>query len=355
MVDFRSTYSLIGLITFLGLVACRNSSQTSLPKEYTHLEGQTMGTYYKVSFRDSLDRDWQPAIDSLLVAINLEVSTYIDSSVISTFNKAAHSIRLTGNEHHFIANLLRSREIHTLSKGAFDPTIMPLVNYWGFGYTPKNPIERVDSAEVTSRLKLVGMQAVIGLETPESLTLTKPLPDIALDFSAIAKGYAVDKVGELLMESGIRNILVDIGGEARGWGYSERGDTWKLGINLPEEGASLSALFTAISLENSGIATSGNYRNLYEVDGVKYSHTINPVTGFPERNSLLSATILAKDCMTADALATACMVLGLEKGKEFITSIPDVHALFIFSGSDGKMQSWLSPGMANYVIPPSTL
>ncbi|MBP6184608.1 MAG: FAD:protein FMN transferase [Saprospiraceae bacterium] len=355
MVPFRFISGwLLALLLLSGMAGCKNSSQVPSTKEYTHLEGQTMGTYYKVSFADSLARNWQPVIDSLLLAINLEVSTYIDSSVISRFNQATHSINLSGNERHFITNFIRSREIFLLSKGAFDPTIMPLVNYWGFGYTPKKPIEEVDSTEVANRLKLVGMQAINGLEVPDSYTLTKPHPDIELDFSAIAKGYAVDKVGEMLYAAGMKNILVDIGGEARGWGKSQRGDKWRLGINLPEEEASLTAVYTALSLDNRGLATSGNYRNLYEVDGVKYSHTINPWTGFPERNPLLSVSILAPDCMTADALATSCMVLGLEKAKEFISAIPEVHALFIFSGSKGEMQTWTSPGMATFVIPAST-
>jgi FAD:protein FMN transferase len=311
-----------------------------------------MGTYYRVTYFDPEGRDVQASIDSLLEAINAEVSTYIPTATISRFNQSAEAFELEGAQPHFRANFLRAREIYALTDGAFDPTVMPLVNYWGFGYTPKAPVTRVDSMVVDSLRQLVGFAAVLGLESPAQTKLKKPLPGVQLDFSAIAKGYAVDRIGVLLAERGIRDVLVDIGGEARAWGQSPRGDAWRMGINIPEEQADLKALFASLPLQDRAMATSGNYRNVYTVGGQTFSHTIHPRTGFPERNTLLSATILADDCMSADALATACMVLGMEAARDLILQLPGVDGLLIFGGPDGTMQSWASPGLEADLPPP---
>lgn len=333
--------AIVALLLFL-LGGCRETSENQV---YSVLQGETMGTYYRVTCYDPQGRDFQPSLDSLLQAINAEVSTYIPTSTISRFNQAESTFTLEGDLSHFTANFLRSREIWALTDGAFDPTVMPLVNYWGFGYTPKRPVTRVDSLAVDSLLALVGFSAVLGLESPDQTTLHKSHPEVQLDFSAIAKGYAVDVLGQFLVERGVQDLLVDIGGEARAWGRSPRGDAWLLGVNIPDEEADLKALYTSLPLKNKAMATSGNYRNLYQVDGRTYSHTIHPRTGFPERNNLLSATILAGDCMTADALATACMVLGLDGARDLVTDIPGVEALLIFGDSDGSMRSWASPGL----------
>lgn len=333
--------SIVALL-LLVLSGCRETPATRV---YTILQGETMGTYYRVTYHDPQGRDFQPSLDSLLQAINAEVSTYIPTSTISRFNQAQGSFLPEGNHPHFTANLVRSREIYALTDGAFDPTVMPLVNYWGFGYTPKRPVTRVDSLTVDSLLALVGFSAVLGLDSTDQTTLRKPHPGVQLDFSAIAKGYAVDLLGDFLAERGLKDILVDIGGEARAWGKSPRGEAWLLGVNIPDEQADLKALYTSLPLRDQAMATSGNYRNLYTVDGVSYSHTIHPRTGFPERNNLLSATVLASDCMTADALATACMVLGLDGARDLILAIPGAEALLIFGAPDGSMHSWASPGL----------
>lgn len=307
-----------------------------------------MGTYYRVTYRDSLHRDLNAGIDSLLVALNLEVSTYIDSSVISRFNQSGSGIDIRIADRHFAINLLKGREIFRLSNGAFDPTVMPLVNYWGFGYTEKNKVTAVDSQQVAQLQGLVDLSAITGLDTLGPGFLSKPRPEIQLDFSALAKGYGVDLVGMYLRSLGITNFLVDIGGEALASGVSPRGTAWRIGINIPAEEAAVNALYTSLEVTDKALATSGNYRNLYEVDGVKYSHTINPKTGYPERRRLLSASIITSDCMTADALATTCMVLGLEGAKELIGSLSGVDAYLIFSAEDGQMTDWASPGISSY-------
>ncbi len=345
-----------GLIFLISLVlvlySCKqvDSDVGTVETTYVKLRGETMGTYYAVTYGDSLQRNMQSSIDSLLVALNLEVSTYIDSSVISRFNQSVDGMTFSEKDSHFIQNLIKSREVYILSGGAFDPTVMPLVNYWGFGYSGKEKVNRVDSMEVSRLRSLVGLSALVGLDTLGPGRLSKPNKDIQLDFSAIAKGYGVDLVGNYLISQGVDDFLVDIGGESLASGKSPRGANWRIGINVPLEEAALSALYSSVELTDKAMATSGNYRNLYEVNGVKYSHTINPKTGYPERKRLLSASIIASDCMTADALATTCMVLGVEKAKELIGSLSGVDAYLIFSAEDGTMTDWSSPGMSSYSL-----
>lgn len=305
---------------------------------YVALEGETMGTYYRVQYADPEGRDYQASVDSLLRAFNLQVSTYIDSSTISRFNRAAEVFPLSPADSHFLANYEAASVIYRQSKGAFDPTVMPLVNYWGFGYTEKKPVTAVDSLRIDSLMQFVGMDKITLEREGASVRLRKALPGVQLDFSAIAKGSGVDLVGRLLEARGIRHYLVDIGGELVARGRSPRGDAWKVGINVPREDAGFSELQTAMPLTDQAVATSGNYRNFYEVNGVKYSHTINPRTGFPERNRLLSASIVAGDCMRADAYATASMVMGIEEAFDFIAALPDVEGYFIYSDAAGLMQ-----------------
>ena len=306
-----------------------------------------MGTYYRITYGDSEQRNFQPGIDSLLQALNMEVSTYIEDATISRFNRADSSLSLfldpyTGQEdgyrnQHFLANFLKAKDVYAKTSGYFDPTVMPLVNYWGFGYTPKKPVEAVDSSRVDTMLLFVGFDKVQMAAAGQDTLFRKALPGVQLDFSALAKGYGVDLVAEFLATRGVENYLVDIGGEAIARGKSARGDYWKIGINTPREDAAPDDIQTAVPLQNQAVATSGNYRNFYEAGGVKYSHTINPKTGFPERNTLLSASVFARDCMTADAYATAFMAMGVDKAFALASQLPEVEAYFIFSTPDGAM------------------
>lgn len=346
-------YYFPALLLLLVLSGCAPGAQPGQQMPYISLEGQTMGTYYRVTYGDSEKRDFQSGIDSLLAALNMEVSTYIKEATISRFNQSDSGLSLhfdpyTGQpgsyrNRHFLANFLKAREVFAKTDGYFDPTVMPLVNYWGFGYTPKKPVEEVDSARVDSMLLFVGFDKARMEVSGKDTLFTKALPGVQLDFSALAKGYGVDLVAEYLATRGIENYLVDIGGEAIAHGKSPRGDAWKIGINTPREDAALEDIQTAVALENRAVATSGNYRNFYEVDGKKYSHTINPKTGFPERNTLLSASVFASDCMTADAYATAFMAMGLEKAFELASRLPEVEAYFIFSTESGAMATRYTP------------
>ncbi len=339
------------LLLLLGVVACENSSERSdgtLPADYITLQGKTMGTTYQVTYADPQKRNLQEEIDAKLVEVNKGVNTYDPSSLISQFNQAEEQVEIDPSEaigQHFMKNLELARRVYQTSGGDFDPTVMPLVNYWGFGYDGSKKITEVDSSKVDSLLQYIGMNKVIYDEP----FLSKENAGVQIDFSACAKGYGVDEVARLLESKGIDHYLIDIGGEVRGKGMSSRGDEWRLGINTPKEGTALDDYELIVKLSDFALATSGNYRNFYEVNGVKYSHTINPNTGFPERNTLLSASVFAGDCMTADAYATAFMVMGLERAYDLANQVDDIEALFIYGDESGEMQVKYTAGVEAFL------
>ena len=318
-----------------------------------------MGTTYHISYKDSLSRDFQNEIDQLLQAVNLDVSTYIDSSFISRFNNSIKEIKYlnlldkdaSSKHRHFRLNFEKAQEIYKNSDGYFDPTVMPLVNYWGFGYTEKKPVEKVDSVIVDSLMQFVGFDKITQRSVKDgSIFLVKLVEGIQLDFSALAKGYGVDAIGELLESKGIENYMVEIGGEVRVRGKNPQDKWWTIGINTPDEKAAATDFQSKVLLKNRALATSGNYRNYYEVNGEKYAHTINSKTGFPEKNRLLSVSIFADDCMTADAYATACMTMGLEKSFDMVSNIDGVDGYFIYSEEGGAMMYMHSKGMETLFV-----
>lgn len=331
------TTLLLGCI--LILFACNNPQQKKEQDNgYRIIEGQTMGTYYRITYQDSLDRDIQSEVEKSLAELNAELSTYDSTSLISGFNQSTEiQLSIPLSARHFLANLNKSAEIYRSSQGAFDPTVAPLVNYWGFGYTGSKPVTQVDSTKIKALLDLVGMSKLNWTTSGDSVLIRKQIPGIKLDFNAIAPGYAVDELGRVLEAKQIYNYLIDIGGEVLAKGQNPQGKDWVLGITTPKEGAESTDIQTTVPLHNQALATSGNYRKYYSVKGVKYSHTINPKTGFPERSKLLSATVIAPDAMTADAYATVCMVQGLEKGLALIESLPNLEAYFIYGDPKGAM------------------
>ena len=304
-----------------------------------------MGTTYSVKYHDPAKRSHKNAIDSLLVAVNQDLSTYIPDSHIAVFNKP--ETKTQKGTPHFDKVFLKAKEIYQKTDGAFDPTVMPLVNYWGFGYTPKKPVTDVDEAKVKELMKSVGFDKIVA---PKFGVYAKLEEGIELDFSAIAKGYGVDVIADFLEEKSIENYMVEIGGEVRAKGKNTRDGWWLMGINTPSEDASIKDLQAKVQLQNKALATSGNYRNFHEVDGKKYAHTINPKTGFPEANTLLSASIFANDCMTADAYATACMVMGTEPAFELVNTDPNLDGYFIYSDDNGDMQVKFTKGLEQFLI-----
>jgi thiamine biosynthesis lipoprotein len=238
--------------------------------------------------------------------------------------------------------LQKSKEIFDLTDGAFDPTVGPLVNAWGFGPGKEN--NYLDSATVDSLLQKVGFNKIVF----DNKTAIKMVPDMYLDFSAIAKGYGVDVVGLFLESQDINNYMVEIGGEVRCRGVNENDKPWLIGIEDPTVTGGDQKLFTTVFLKDRSLATSGNYRNFYVVDGKKVSHTISPFTGYPVNHSMLSASVFASDCMTADALATGFMVLGVEKSIEITERTDGFDAILIYSDNEGKLQTYVSEGIRGF-------
>ena len=234
-----------------------------------------------------------------------------------------------------------SNETH----GAFDITVAPLVNEWGFGF--KKGVE--PTRQVIDSLKyIVGYQKV--KLTPKNY-VQKQDPRIMLDCSAIAKGYGCDVVARLLRKNGINDYMIEIGGEIVTRGFNQKQEPWRIGVNKPTDDSlnTSQELQTVLNVTDIAMATSGNYRNFYYKNGKKYAHTIDPKTGYPVQHTLLSATVLAKDCATADAYATSFMVLGLEGAQKILQQHPELMAYLIYADKDGKNQTWYSPSLKSKI------
>ncbi|MDG1277013.1 MAG: FAD:protein FMN transferase [Algoriphagus sp.] len=327
----NTIYSLVLLVLVVSVYFWRSKTSSqeteileiSSPGKVT-FSGQTMGTTYSLTYLTESGKNLQSSVDSLLVVFNNSLSTYIPDSEISQFNSADSLLFKLP----YLPQVLNaSKKVFQNTNGAFDPTIGPLVNVWGFG--PGGP-ELKDSTDISLLLDAVGFDKI---QFDEKL-VRKTKPGMYLDFSAIAKGQGVDAIADFLNKKGIENYLVEIGGELVAKGVNEKGELWKVGINRPDESANASDLYSIIALEDRGMATSGNYRNYYVRDSVKISHTINPATGYPVNHSLLSATVLAKDCMTADAYATAMMVMGLDRAIQLDSTLSEIEVFLIYD--DGK-------------------
>lgn len=334
--------------------SCQNEPQVSTPK-FLKIAGETMGTTYHITYGDELGRNFKKEVDSILVEINQAVSTYIPDSEISKFNQS-NDVNFSTSDDHFIKNYISSIDIYANTKGYFDPSVMPLVNYWGFGYKDKKPVLKTDTLAIDSIKSFVGLDKVYHVlkrdQNQPILLLSKNQPELKfqLDFSAIAKGYAVDIVSNFFEEKKSKNYLVEIGGELRTKGKNAKGKIWTTAINTPRVNAQLNEYEAIIKVNNKAVATSGNYRNFHEVNGEWYGHEINPKTGFPEKSNLLSVTIMAEDCMSADAYATAMMVMGLEKSKALVEKLNNIDAFFIFANGAGELETFYTQGFEGTIV-----
>ena len=306
--------------------------------DYNSITGFVFGTVYNITYQ--YKGDLSSEIEAELKRFDFSLSPFNDSSVISRVNRNEELVTDT----FFQKCFNRSMEISRETKGAFDITVAPLANAWGFGFK-KGAFP--DSLMIDSLLQITGYDKVKLVDGK----VIKDDPRMMLSCSAVAKGYSVDVVAHFLDSKGIKNYIVDIGGEVVVKGKNSQGGLWRVGINKPIDD-SLSRqkdLQTILEITNAGLATSGNYRNYYYKDGKKYAHTIDPRTGYPVQHSILSSTVIAKDCMTADALATAFMVMGLEEAEKFCKADPNINAYFIYSGKDGKVETYFTEGMKKYI------
>ena len=289
---------------------------------YTN-QGHIFGTYYNIRY--CADKDLEKDILKTLKEFDSSLSTFNPKSTLSLINQN----KSEKTDEYFRQMYNKALEVWQLSDGAFDITVAPLVNAWGFGFKNK---EEVTAELLDSLLQYVGMQKT----TLEGKLLKKTNPHIMLDASAIAKGQACDVVADYLKKHGCKNLLVDIGGEVVLQGVNEKGEAWRVGITKPQDDptGTKNEIQEVVSSTSLAMATSGNYRQFYFDNGVRRSHTIDPRTGYPVNHSLLSATVIAENCMTADALATACMVLGKDSALTMITALPSADCYLIYSAGD---------------------
>tara|TARA_Y100001933_G_scaffold113367_1_gene113467 strand:- start:896 stop:1882 length:987 start_codon:yes stop_codon:yes gene_type:complete len=300
--------------------------------------GKAQGTYYNIKYVSSSNIDYQNKIDSILNKIDKSLSIYDSTSYISQLNKDNYVIA----DRHLIEVYNVANKVYLETDGYFDCTSYPIINEWGFY---KNKKSEFDSLKITKLLNYVGFDKVI-LDTN-----IISFPDkYSIDFNALAQGYTVDIIGQFLRSKNINDYLIELGGELLANGKNINGKNWIVGVEKPNEKIDYRDRFQLIvSLENKSLATSGSYRNYIEKDSIKYSHIINPKTGFPSLNSLLSVTVIHEDCIYADAYATAFMAMGLEKTLDFISNREEIDIYLIYSNGS-KLETYSSDYFKNYIL-----
>lgn len=314
-------FLIIGTILILS-----KSKQTANP-EYRSAQGLVFGTRYNITYL--YNTDLKPDIESTLKLVDNALSMFNPESTISQVNNS--EVMLVGDQL-FLKVFRRAMEISDWTHGAFDITVAPAVNAWGFGF---KHAENIKQSTIDSLMEITGYWKIHELNG----MIEKDDPRIMLDCSAIAKGFGSDMVADMLRSKGIDDFMVEIGGEIVVSGHNPKGKLWNIGISKPVDD-SLSVnneLQTVIPVTDIAIATSGNYRNFYVKDGRKYAHTIDPHTCMPVSHNLLSATVFASDCATADALATSMMVMGLDSAQALCARHPEIRAYFIYEAPDGTI------------------
>ena len=316
-------------------------SLTRKKGEYISLAGFAQGTTYHINYESKRGEKLQYLIDSLLADFDRSLSIYQPNSLISRFNRNEPGTRA---DQKFSVIFNKSYEVYKKTGGAFDITVGPIVNALGFGSTDTL---NVDSTLIDSLLRYIGMDKV----RLQDNVLVKEDKNIILDVNAIAQGFSVDLVAAFLEGRKIKNYLVEIGGEVRAKGKNDRDQVWRVGIDKPVEGNMLPGanLQAIVSLDNRSLATSGNYRKFYEKNGIKFVHTVNPKTGYPVISNLLSATVVAHDCMTADAYATAFMVFGVDKSIEFLKKNKFLDAYLIYADKEGKFRVFATKRLQKFI------
>jgi thiamine biosynthesis lipoprotein len=327
----------IVLLLLLGL-SCQESM------EYHKFSGETMGTYYAVTFEGRNPQKVKTAVDDLLISFNNSLSTYIPTSLISKLNASAEGVYLPDGEIYFEPVLKKAELLKNQTNGKLNTAIMPLLRYWRDNST------KIDTTESQEISKLVSTSTFEIVNRDGSKFISKSDRRAELDFSSLAKGYGIDIVGDYLVSIGVENFLVDIGGEARAHGISSSKAPWRLAINKPVEGSSLTDMELVVALSGKSIATSGSYRQFYEKDGKKIAHIMDPMTGYSTTSDLLSASVIADDCMTADGVATALMVSSLEEAKSFLEEYNYLACLIYDGDGDEKLEKYYANGFEEIVL-----
>jgi len=328
------------LTLFISIFAVQLYGKNQVP-EPIRIEGKTMGTTYHITYFDKKGRDFKNSVDSLLLVVNKSINNYDTTSEVSRFNKSTEGLAF--QLPYLYSPVKKAKEVFLASDGAFDPTVMPLVNAWGFG--PGKQINP-DSAQIDSIKAFVGFHK-IRLKPDSVLKLD---PRVQLDFGGIGQGYGADVVTDFLKSKGITDLLVELGGEGMAVGKNLKTNRlWEIGILNPNSTYENQFFKAYVALHDKSFTTSGNYFNYREIDGKKYSHTIDPETGYPAQRSILSASVFADDCITADGWDTAFMVMGHEKAIELLKAHPELEVLLMYSTPDGRMETYMTPGITPFV------
>lgn len=318
--------------------SCSSPDNTILVKN----SGEAQGSYYHIQYLSENGKNYKSQIDSILLEVDSSLSIYKDYSLISKLNKREN----IKTDTLFNAVFLGAQKVFVESEGNFDCSVSPLVSAWGFYKDKFGDSIVIDSANFRKILPYVGFDKI----SLNADTLVMP-KGMSLDFNSIAQGFTVDVISRFFENKNINNYLIEVGGELLAKGKNADGNIWRVGVDKPSDDIDMKERFQFIlNLENKALATSGNYRKFYELDGIKYAHTINPFTGFPSQNRLLSVTVINDDCMLADAYATAFMVMGVKKTKYFVSSKPEIEIYLVYTGNDGDWKTFISPSMRNRII-----
>jgi thiamine biosynthesis lipoprotein len=331
----------IYLLLLLAACGSQDSDRIKSEDPFMSLQGEVQGTTYSITWKNEVSINVEAGIDSIFREVDQQFSTYLSSSVISQFNTSDSGVYVDANFQRLFAI---SQEIWQQTSGAFDPTVMPLVRAYGFG--PDGiPDSIVGKEQLADLLQLVGLNK---LELKEQF-LHKPVSSIQLDLNAIAQGHTVDLIADFFEKNEITSYMVEVGGELRLKGKKASGECWKVGIDKPIEQNTQRELEAVLSITDVAMATSGNYRKYIDRDGIRYTHTVDPVSGEMRRHNLLSATVFAPRCAIADAFATAFMVMGVDRAQMLLNQRKDIEALFIYRDEEGKLKSFFTPGVQQFL------
>lgn len=327
---------LILLSFFLILCSCSSEKVNRVLVTNT---GETQGTFYHIKYLTKDGVSLQKEIEDVFFSVDSSLSTYVPYSVISKINY---------RQDNAVDSLFKivfdcAQLVHNQTEGAFDCSVAPLVNAWGFGFEKKQDL---DSIKINKILKNIGFDKI----SIKKDALNMP-QNMMIDFNALAQGFTVDLIAKFLDENNVSDYLIEIGGELISKGRNASDEIWRVGVDKPVDKMDLNDRFQFImKLDNKAIATSGNYRKYFEEDGKKYSHTISPFNGYPVRNNFLSVSVIHDDCMLADAYATAFMVMGKTKTLNFLESFPDVEAYIVYADKNGNFKTYISKEMENRIV-----
>ncbi len=345
------SYALIFALCFF--LACNADTEKKQTTTYLNFEGNAFGTFLNLSL--SMDKDTlriSQQLDSVLELVNQAVSTYRTHSWISQLNQADKEIVLPLDDPSaklFIDIFLCSQELSEKTNGYFDPSTAPLSAFWGFGPNPQNQnITNFDTTGFALARKSCGMEHFKLVYQAEQAYIRKDMPQAQLDFNAIAKGYGVDLLADLLSTQFSKNIQVNIGGELVCYGQNPNGQAWTIGINTPKEGSASDDFYRLVKLTDGALASSGNYRQFHELKDKKLVHTINPKTGMAQASDVLQATVICSRCYEADALATALLSMGFEEAQKFIGTLDDVAVLLRYTKGN-EIHEYFNAPMKTYL------